>query len=391
MSIKSNALYTPPFFAMAFANFCNLTSLSTFFLFPLYVTQRGGNQVDVGVIMGIFALASVLCRPWVSEMIDRMGRKWTFSTGALIMSIMPLAYTLFQGSVKDFLWPLLFVRVLHGVGFALCFTAAFTCVADLIPPGRLNEGVGMFGVSGLIGAALGPLIGEWIIRYWGFDSLFYFAALTPFLGVLVQLPVEETHFRAARVASSSFFKVFAMPRMLLVAAFSFLFGVGIAASNGFVSPFAGEQGVAFISIYFIAYSLAAIMTRLVGSRIADRYGEGRILPYAFFITGAGFLILVFLGGEVLLLCAGLMAGCGHGLLYPSLNALALRDAQPHIRGKITGAFTGSVDAGIFFGSLLLGFIGEYAGFRVLFLTATFSLWTALALFCFNVWRRPELL
>ncbi len=391
MSLNSSTLYTPPFFAMAFANLCNLTSFGAFFLFPLYITQKGGNQVDVGVIMGAFALASVLCRPWISEMIDRMGRKWTFALGSIIMTLMPLTYTCLDGTVKDFLWPLILVRVIHGVGFAICLTAAFTYVADLVPPARLNEGVGMFGVSGLTGSAVGPVIGEWIIHHWGFQSLFHIAAVIPFLGLLVQLPLAETHLRAARIVSNSFFQVFTMPRILLVAALSFLFGVGIAASNGFVSPFASEQQVGFISIYFMAYSSAAIMTRFVGSRVADRYGEAKIIPYAMFITGSGLLLLIFLGGETLLLCSGLLSGCGHGFLYPSLNALAVRGAESHSRGKITGAFTGSIDAGVFAGSMVLGIIGEYAGFPILFLTAGLALWAALVLFRFQMWRRPGML
>ncbi len=376
---------------MAFANLCNLTSFGAFFLFPLFVTQRGGDQVAVGVIMGAFALASVICRPWISEMIDRMGRKWSFSLGTIIMTLMPLAYTTLEGNVEDFLWLLILFRVVHGVGFAISLTAAFTYVADLVPPSRLNEGVGMFGVSGLTGAAVGPVIGEWIIKHAGFTSLFHMAALIPLAGLVAQLFLRETHSRTTRVVSQSFFKVLAMPRMLLVAVMSFLFGVGIAASNGFVSPYASEMNVAFISVYFMAYSTAAIVTRFGGSRIADQYGEEKVIPYAMFLAGGGFFLLVFLGGEILLLCAGLLAGCGHGFLFPSLNALALRGAESHSRGKITGAFTGSIDAGVFAGSLILGLIGEYAGFRVLFLTATFSLWTALVLFRFQMWRHPHLL
>jgi len=391
MTPGKERLYTLPFFTMAFANLCNLTSFGAFFLFPLFVTQRGGDQVDVGVIMGAFALASVICRPWISEMIDRMGRKWTFTLGAIVMTLMPLTYTTLRGNVEDFLWLLIVFRVIHGVGFAISLTAAFTFVADLVPPSRLNEGVGMFGVSGLTGAALGPVIGEWIINYSGFTSLFHIAAIIPFVGLLAQLFLTETHSRTARVVSHSFFKVLAMPRILLVAALSFLFGVGIAASNGFVSPYASEMRVAFISVYFMAYSAAAIVTRFAGSRIADQYGEEKVIPYAMFIAGTGFFLLVFLGGEILLLCAGLLAGCGHGFLFPSLNALALRGAQSHSRGKITGAFTGSIDAGVFAGSLILGLIGEYFGFRVLFLTASLALWTALLLFRFQTWRHPHLL
>jgi dipeptide/tripeptide permease len=82
-----------------------------------------------------------------------------------------------------------------------------------------------------------------------------------------------------------------------------------------------------------------------------------------------------------------MSGLGHGFLFPCLTAVALRDEPIAIRGKVTGAFTGSMDAGAFFGSILLGYIGERAGFPALFLTAGLSLF--LGLFFFKLLYRAR--
>jgi len=62
-----------------------------------------------------------------------------------------------------------------------------------------------------------------------------------------------------------------------------------------------------------------------------------------------------------------MSGCGHGFLFPCLNSLAIRNEPIDTRGKITGVFTGGIDAGAFVGSIILGYIGQWAGFQVLFL------------------------
>jgi dipeptide/tripeptide permease len=53
--------------------------------------------------------------------------------------------------------------------------------------------------------------------------------------------------------------------------------------------------------------------------------------------------------------------------------LAIRDEPISIRGKITGVFTGGIDAGTFVGSIVLGYIGEWAGFRALFFAAGIAL------------------
>jgi MFS family permease len=368
---------------MALSNFFTLSSFGAFFLFPLFILKHGGNDVDVGVIMGAFTLASVVCRPWISEMIDRIGRKKSYTIGALKMSVLPLVYLCFQGDLREFYLPLLCVRIIHGMGFAICLTAAFTYIGDLIPEGRLNEGLGVFGVSGITGTAVGPAVAELVIDEFGFQMLFIASGMMAALALLIHLPLAETFVHDLRKPPISFFSVLKVRRISLIALLAVLFGFGLAASNGFVSPFASERQIGFVSMYYIAYSSSAVLTRLLGVRLADRLGEDRIIPYAMVLTGLGLASLVFLGGSLILVLAGLMAGCGHGFLYPALYALAIRDGPTAIRGKITGVFTGSIDAGVFIGSIILGFIGQWAGFQALFLCAGCALLAARVLYSWN--------
>jgi MFS family permease len=372
-SKKEEALYTPSFILMAAANFFNVSSFSTFFLFPLFITSHGGSKADIGVIMGTAMLSSVLCRPWISEMIDRIGRKRCYGIGCIIMSLVSLSYLMFKGQLTGFYLPLLLVRLLHGVGLAICFTSAFTYIADIIPKERLNEGIGMFGVTALIGMAIGPVVAETIIGEFGFPSFFLTAAVLAAVGFSLHLFLSESYAGLPQGSEETFFSVLVKRKMLVIAVMALIFGFGLAASGSFVSPFAREQHLTFISLYYISYSSAAVITRFFGGRLADRVGEGRIIPYALILTGAGLMLLMFLGGDTILLISGLMSGCGHGFLFPSLNALALRKEPIGIRGKINGIFTGGIDAGAFVGSLLLGYIGEWAGFQTLFFAAGFAL------------------
>jgi len=362
-------LYSPSFITMAFSNLFTVSSFGTFFLFPLFIASNGGSKSDIGIIMGVFALSSVLCRPWISDMIDRIGRKRSYTIGCTIMSILPLIYLLFRGNLSNFYLFLIIVRIVHGVGLAICFTASFTYIADIVPKERLNEGIGMFGVTGLTGLAIGPVIGEIIITEFGFSVFFLTATGMATLGLMIHLPLSESFVNDSQKSSQPFFTVLAKRKILFVALLAFLFGVGLAATGSFVSPFAKEQGIAFISLYYISYSSAAVLTRLLGGRLADRVGEDRIIPYALTLTGGGLLILMLLGGNSILVLSGLMSGCGHGFLFPCLNSVAIRNEPIDIRGKVIGVFTGGIDAGAFVGSIILGYIGQWAGFKVLFFAA----------------------
>jgi MFS family permease len=379
-STHEEDLYTPSFVLMAGANFFTVSSLGFFFLFPLFITSHGGSEADIGIIMGTTMLSSVLCRPWISEMVDRLGRKRSYGIGCLITSLLSLSYLMFRGELSEFYLPLLIVRLIHGVGLAICFTAGFTYIADIIPKDRLNEGIGMFGVTALVGMGIGPVIAEFIIERFGSQIFLLAAAGMAFTGFFLHLFLKESYDHRVSGSGASFFSVLFRKKMTWIATLSLLFGFGLAAFTGFVSPFAETKNIPFISLYFLAYSSAAVITRFFGGRLADRVGEARLIPYALLLTGSGFLVLIFLDGEILLLISGLMSGCGHGFLFPCLNALALRGEQRGIRGKINGIFTGGIDAGVFSGSVVLGYMGEWIGFQGIFLITAAALFLGVLLY-----------
>ena len=364
-------LYTPAFAALFIANLCTVSSFAAFFLFPLYITAHGGNRQDIGIIMGVFALASAACRPWVAEMIDRIGRKRSYSIGCLIMTLLPLLHLFFSGPLENYYWSLILLRILHGIGLAICFTAVFTFILDLIPTERLNEGIGMFGTSGLIGLAIGPAIAEPVMENFGYPAFFLTASGLAALGLLLHLPVHDRHSEQPhqQTPAPSFFALLKQRKQLVSGGLAMIFGFGLAATGSFVAPLAAERQLGFISFYYIAYSCAAVGIRFVAGRLADRLGETQIIPWGLILAASGLLLMPLVHGNLLLLTVGFIFGIGHGLLFPSLNAMAVRNEPYAVRGKLTGIFTGGIDAGAFCGSLLLGVIGELAGYSVLFISA----------------------
>jgi len=380
-------LYTPAFWAMALANLCHTASFSAFFLLPLYILEHGGNQGDIGVVMGIFALASAISRPWVAEMIDRIGRKRSYTLGSILMLASPFLYLGIQDPLGSAYLPFLLLRALHGVGLAICFTSVFTFIADILPQDRLNEGIGMFGISGLIGIAIGPILAEIMLEHFGFAGLFIVAGILSGISLIIHQPLKESAPRGEEESDpTTFFGLFRREKFIVVGLISLLFGVGLAGSGNFVAPLAEERNLGFISAYFFCYSGGAITIRFVNGWLSGKFGENRILPYSIVLYMAGLLLLPLAYNQAVLCVAGILSGIGHGLLFPLLNTMAVRDESASIRGKATGIFTGGIDSGIFAGSLILGYIGDWFGLNVLFLCAGLSMTIALIIFRF---RRPD--
>ena len=376
-------LYTPAFWAMALANLCHTASFSAFFLLPLYILDHGGNQGDIGIIMGVFALASAICRPWVAEMIDRIGRKRSYTVGSVLMVLSPLLYLGLNDPLGSAYPLFLLLRACHGVGLAICFTAVFTFMADILPADRLNEGIGMFGISGLLGVAIGPVLAETTLKHFEFSGLFLTAGGLAAVALLAHQPLQESCQDRKATQQATFFGLLKREKFIVVGLLSLLFGFGLASTGAFVAPLAEERNLGFISVYFFCYSGGAIAVRFTGGRLADHLGENRLLPYSIVLYMAGLFLLPFTYSQVLLCASGILSGLGHGLLFPLLNTMAVRNEPAANRGKATGIFTGGIDAGIFAGSLLLGYIGDWFGLDVLFLCAGLGMAVALVLFRFR--------
>jgi MFS family permease len=135
-----------------------------------------------------------------------------------------------------------------------------------------------------------------------------------------------------------------------------------------------------VSAYFVSYSTAAVISRLFGGKLADRFGEKWLIPVALVIAGTGFVCLMQVTSAVGLTGTGFVAGMGHGLLFPSLIALTIRPIAVGDRGKVTGILTGGVDAGLFFGSLSMGQLGELLGFQAIFAMAAVTIFLGLCVF-----------
>lgn len=359
-------LYTPAFFALFIANLAIVASFTCYFLFPLFITSHGGDSTDIGILMGVFALASAACRPWVSPLIDRFGRKHCFTSGCMIMISLPICYPMFAQSPLP-LFALSLIRIVHGVGMAVCFTSVFTFIADLVPPARLNEGIGLFGTSGLIGIAVGPTIAEWSLHTGGFNGLFWSSSLLATLALLVHLPLREA-MSPSPVGQPviGFFALLRQARHARVALLAALFGIGVSTTGNFIAPLCDERNLNLVTPFFVSYSIAAIAMRLFVGRVADRVGERRVLPWALLVCALGLVLVLPATNYTLLAVSGLVCGAGHGLLFPTLNTLAIRDIPAAYRGRVTGIFTGAIDSGIFIGSIGLGLAAKIVSLPVLF-------------------------
>lgn len=364
--------------------FCSLlliTGVGVFFLFPLFVLDRGGDKTDIGFLMGIMALSAVITRPWTSELVDQIGRKRSFFGAVLVLTVVSIAHLFCNDIIGEIYPALVCLRFVFGAGVGLGIIATLTLAADLASGPRLNEGLGIFGLMPMVGLAIGPIAGELIVNRYGLDAMFIAAALFFFSGGIMITQVKERFAPSSGVSRGNFIRALKIPVVWRMACICFYFGLAFAAHVGFVAPFAKSIHLP-ISLYFGFYSAAAILSRLFVGRLAGLFGEMRIIPVALVFSGLGFITLTQITSSLGLMGAGFISGLGHGLLFPCLLALTIRPIAIADRGKVTGVITGGVDLGLFIGSLIMGQLGYYFGFQAIFAAAALTMFVGL----FSYWK-----
>ena len=146
------------------------------------------------------------------------------------------------------------------------FVASFSYVLDLIPPAERGWALGIYGVSGFVSTALAPLFGEWIIRTVGFRALFLrLGRARGSATCLLVWPVREAPRGAGaplRLAPGAVRAALedVLHRHMAVTMF---FGLGSGTIFAFLPTFAEDLGVRTLSLFYTAYSLAAIAVRVL--------------------------------------------------------------------------------------------------------------------------------
>jgi len=365
----ASILAPTPFVRAIVTNFFFFLGLNGFVLLPLYIQQLGGNEIQIGMVMGLFSGVGIVCQPLIGPWVDVIGRR-PFMLVGIGLTVAASLLAGVPGGV-----PLLaVVRACQGIGFSMFFVASFSYVVDIIPPAERGWALGIYGVSGFVSTAIAPLFGEWIIRTLGFRVLF---ALSSGLGVVtfaLVWPVREAPRGAGgplRLAPGAVRAALedVLHRHMFVTMF---FGLGSGTIFAFLPTFAEDLGVTTLSLFYTAYSLAAIAIRVAGGRLIDTHGRRAVIVPSMFVQAAATGVLALLGSLVTrtsatpvlpaLFVAGLLSGGAHGFLYPGLAALVTDTTPDARRAAVVGVFSAMLLTGQTAGAFTFGWIATAGGY-----------------------------
>ncbi len=380
-------LFTPAFFLVTLIFFLVMTTQTIFLVLPILIDELGGGALQIGLAMGAAPIGSVLSRFFWGRSLDRGGRRKVLIFSSLLNTAAILAFL----TVKTAGPWLVFLRFLQGVALGGNITAVWTITADISPPARLAQSLGIFGTAGMVALAVGPGSGEMIMRLFagiraGFQGVFILAALLSFLSLALSFRLRESRPVAECGPLFPSYRDLMGNGVAAVLLVTLLFSVSRASFVSFFAEYSRLQAIVSIGIFSAVYSGTTIFFRFTAGHLPDRLGRVRVLGPALVVFGAGIALIAFSGSWPVFILSAFLCGLGHCFLYPVLNALVIERVHSCSRGTATGIFTSSFDIGIGAGSLIWGAAAQFGGYRLIyFLAGAVAL---LGLFFARPARRP---
>lgn len=347
-------------------------------MLPAYVTQLGGSEADVGLVLSAFAATALLARPLVGRMADQFGRKTVALAGCLIGATAPLLYIL--TSSVGLLFP---VRMYHGLSIALFSTAATVWVADIVPASRRAEAMGLFSNASQVAIALAPLLGAIVYGRGGFPLLFAAAAGAGACSLLLSGAAKETpRSGGTGLAPASFTEALTRRDVLAMtfalAATAATWGVLIA----FLPLFVMQRHSGQSALFFTIYAISTIVLRLIVGPMSDRLGRRVVVAPALVLLAGVMFLFPMVNSTLALYLLAIPYSLSFGTLYPTLSAFLVDVAPPHVRGSAIGVLTAGFDLGIVIGSTLGGLLAQWANIETTFVACGLFCLVGVAVF----WR-----
>lgn len=357
--------YGQHFWLAYLSNTLLLVAVALLYRYADFVKVLGGSEYDLGWIVGIGMVGSLVTRLLLGAWIDRYGTRPLWIASALLFAatcFAHLAVVSYQG-VAIYLLQISYWCAVAGVN-----GASMTFISNCGPKERLAELVGMLGTAGYVGAMVGTLLGDFLL-----------GSLTPARGPVVMmfiiagalglasLPLAWAATRKERGAtlpdSGQNFSMFSLlrrhnPGMVLVVGVAM--GLALVFPTTFLRTHATDLGIARIGLFFMVYAMAAIITRILTRRWSERFGPRPIILLGMAGMAASLLLMLPVRQEWQMMLPATLFGCSIAVLFPSVVAAGSVSFPIENRGFATILILATWDLGRLIGSPAAGAVIRYA-------------------------------
>jgi predicted MFS family arabinose efflux permease len=348
-------LITPAFIRLAVADLAYFTATGVaIYALPLWVTGPvGSDKAGAGLAFGAFAVSALMLRPIAGRLADTRGRRPLLVGGALLSALGMLGT-----AYADNLVLVVLLRLLLGVAEAAFFVAALAALADLAPASRMGEAISYNSLGLYLGLALGPPLGELLVRSAGFTAAWYGAAALSLIAALVAAGIKNVRSRSTpRSGHARLIHWKAVPPAL--GFFASVVAMGVFFAFGALQ--AEAVGLMPASAPLFVYGLVVVAGRLSLARVLDRFPALLLGAIALAIIAGGLVIIALWTHPIGMVLGAAIFAFGVTLSTPAFFSAIFATAKPGERGAASGTASVFLDLGIALGPMALGLAAQAGG------------------------------
>jgi multidrug resistance protein len=350
-----------------------------------YAERFGANGFQVGLLFASFSLAQMVFAPVLGRVSDRVGRK-----PVIIFSLVGTAIGCFVTGAAGALWVLFLGRIIDGASGA-SVAVAQGAIADIAPPERRAQLLGMLGAAFGVGFVVGPALGG-LAALGGPHVPFYVAgtiAAVNAVAAVIRLPETRPEAREERPARGS--RAALTPDLRRYAAVGLLSTLGFAGFEATFSLWGAEtfsltEGSTALVFLFVGVLLVLVQGVFIG-RLTASFGSRRLLRAGLAVVAAGMFTLASTSTWPVLFVALTFIAFGQGVAVPSGTALVTEAAPVERRGEALGYQQSVTALGRVAGPVIAGLLFDQVAVDAPFVVA--GVFAGLALLAVWTVTRPE--
>lgn len=358
-----SALYTGPFIGicliMLFAFAQNFTLQP---ILPLLVLDLGGDATFVGLAFLVFTVPSVLLRPYIGRLADRLGTRPVLLIGAAGIAIAGPLYLVPSLAV------LAILRVAHGTVWAAFNTGAPSTMATIVPPGRRGEASAAFDLMPGLAVLIMPTVALLTYSAFGLPGALALASVLGVAALLVTVWLIPSSVGARPTQASSGGGLLERTALLPMG-FQLITSAVISLFVVYPPLFAAQHDIPLtgLIVYYPVYGVTFVVSRIIAGRVVDRVPRATVMMAGAALAGVALLIAAPATTVAMLTVGGVLYAVASGATAPATTALVMDRAPAGRVGAAMATYTLGFQFGSGLGAAAWGLLIDSSGFVIPFL------------------------
>jgi len=321
-----------------------------------FVDVLGGDEQQLGLIVGFGMIGSIVIRLGQGEAVDRYGasRVWLWSVVIYSFSLMLHLSLTTADSPSIFL-----IRAMMQASLAGVFGSTITFVALRVRPQRMAEVVGALGTSGFLGLMIGPLVSDWLGSR-GLPAgqmvtqMFWTATVFAFGSAAAAWVATRRSVKPIHHERPSLIGVVRQYHPWMISVTAAVMGAGFAIPATFLRPFAIEAKLSSVGLFFVVYALTGFGTRVASRSLFERFGNRPWIIVGLILLTTSYLAYIPVTKTWHLILPAAIAGSAHALLFPSIMSAGTSVFPRQYLGVATSLILAMFDVGTFIAAPVAG-------------------------------------